>query len=266
MSVKMFRKLSADEIDVRVSTINENGCSLLLYKDSRVDQNILDETVGPMNWQRRHCRDNANCEVGIWDKDKEMWIWKEDTGTESYTEKEKGLASDSFKRACFNWGIGRELYTAPFIWIPSKCVTIKEKNGKKTTYDKFVVRDIGYDGDKISHLEIYNETIKKVVWSMGTLQSAPANGEEKKATPEGEKAAPRTPTIIPAEADKNKKAVKGQLDQIKELCNKDKAMEIYIAGLYKKSSIDDLTMIQAYSVINSFDRFEERYKKEIPFN
>lgn len=110
-----FRCLKADEIDCRIATVRANGITLLLYKDARVDQNILDETVGPMNWQRRHCRENANCIVSIWDDDKRQWIEKEDTGTESYTEKEKGLASDSFKRACFNWGIGRELYTAPFI-------------------------------------------------------------------------------------------------------------------------------------------------------
>ena len=112
-----FRTLNASEIEVRPATINQKGLTLLLYKDARVDQNILDETVGCMNWQRSHTRDNANCIVSIWDSEKGMWVSKEDTGTESYTEKEKGLASDSFKRACFNWGIGRELYSAPFIWI-----------------------------------------------------------------------------------------------------------------------------------------------------
>ena len=114
-----FRLLKASEIDCRIATVSQKGVSVLLYKDARVDQNILDETVGPMNWQRSHSRDNANCTVSLWDDEKKQWISKEDTGTESYTEKEKGLASDSFKRACFSWGIGRELYTAPFIWIPA---------------------------------------------------------------------------------------------------------------------------------------------------
>ena len=100
---------------------------------------ILDETVGAMNWQRKHTRDNANCIVEIWDAEKNTWIQKEDTGTESFTEKEKGLASDSFKRACFNWGIGRELYTAPFIWVSADKCKIDPKNGKYTTYDKFEV-------------------------------------------------------------------------------------------------------------------------------
>lgn len=102
---RMFRLLRADEIECRVATVKEKGCSVLLYKDARCDQNILDETVGNMNWQRKHSRDNANCTVGIWDTEKKMWVEKEDTGTESFTEKEKGLASDSFKRACFNWGM-----------------------------------------------------------------------------------------------------------------------------------------------------------------
>ena len=162
-----FRTLNADEIDVRVATISEKGVSLLLYKDARVDQNILDETVGRMNWQRHHTRDNANCIVSIWDDGKKQWIAKEDTGTESFTEKEKGLASDSFKRACFNWGIGRELYTAPFIWVDASKIEIKQgKNGKPTTYDKFHVEKIVYDEQRnISGLSIQNQKNNRVfVW------------------------------------------------------------------------------------------------------
>ena len=133
-----FRDLKAEEIDVRVQQVIEGkGAVLLLYKDARVDQDILDETVGKMNWQRKHSRENANCEVGIWDKDKCQWVWKEDTGTESNTEKEKGLASDSFKRACFNWGIGRELYTSPFIWVSSDKCEIYEDKGSMKVKDTF---------------------------------------------------------------------------------------------------------------------------------
>lgn len=107
---------------------------------------------------RQHSRDNANCTVSLWDDDKRMWVSKEDTGTESNTEAEKGIASDSFKRACFNWGIGRELYTAPFIWIPAGKVTVTQgRNGKMTTYDKFFVKSIGYSGNSISMLEIVND-------------------------------------------------------------------------------------------------------------
>lgn len=163
-----FRTLNANEIDCRVATINQKGLTLLLYKDARVDQNILDETVGGMNWQRHHSRDNANCIVSIWDAEKSQWIDKEDTGTESFTEKEKGLASDSFKRACFNWGIGRELYSAPFIWVSAEDANIIQGvNGKFTTYDKFAVEQILYDDNRnIVALSIKNTKTNKRVFVM----------------------------------------------------------------------------------------------------
>lgn len=163
-----FRTLNANEIDCRVASISSKGLTLLLYKDARVDQNILDETVGCMNWQRKHTRDNANCIVSIWDEEKKQWVEKEDTGTESYTEKEKGLASDSFKRACFNWGIGRELYSAPFIWIKAEDANINQgNNGKFQCYDKFIVEQIIYDDNKnIVALAIRNTTMNKRVFVM----------------------------------------------------------------------------------------------------
>lgn len=175
---RMFRLLKADEIDCRVSTVSEKGCSVLLYKDARVDQNILDETVGPERWQRHHevIDGNLYCTVGIWfgrpDGSSE-WVWKQDVGTESYTEKEKGQASDSFKRACFNWGIGRELYTAPFIWIPAgKCKIVDGNNGKKTTYDRFYVKAIGYDdAGNINKLTIANKNTNVIVFAVGEAET-----------------------------------------------------------------------------------------------
>ena len=162
---RMFRLLRADEIDCRVAQIKENGLSLLLYKDARCDMNILDETVGEMNWQREHSRENANCNVGIWDTEKSMWIWKEDTGTESNTEAEKGLASDSFKRACVNWGIGRELYTAPFIWIPSDRCKIIGSGGKLKCHDRFEVKSISYnDNREIDGLRIVSNGQDVFTW------------------------------------------------------------------------------------------------------
>ena len=159
----MFRRLRADEIDVRVQSCTEKGAILLLYKDARADMNILDETVGSMNWKREHTRDNQNCIVSLWNKEINQWISKEDTGTESNTEKEKGLASDSFKRACFNWGIGRELYTTGLVWVNADKMNITERNGKKTTYDKFSVKEISYDNyGNINVLKIYNEN-KKII-------------------------------------------------------------------------------------------------------
>ncbi len=174
-----FRTLKADEIDCRVATINQKGLTLLLYKDARVDQNILDETVGAMNWQRRHTRDNANCIISIWDEDKKQWIEKEDTGTESFTEKEKGLASDSFKRAAFNWGIGRELYSAPFIWIDAKNAEIKTgQNGKLQCFDKFAVEKILYDDNRnIIAISIVNTTKKTRVFLMDNRPKTNKKGE-----------------------------------------------------------------------------------------
>lgn len=176
-----FRYLKANEIDARVSTVSEKGCSLLLYKDARVDQNILDETVGPEFWQRSHqlIGNNLYCTVEIFIKELDMWVGKQDVGTESYTEKEKGQASDSFKRACFNWGIGRELYTAPFIWINADGVKIEDKGGKKTTYDTFSVKSIGYDSTgNINKLTIYNNKKKKVVYTLGKSDDTPISEEE----------------------------------------------------------------------------------------
>lgn len=147
-----FRTLFPSEIETRAARCTEKGAQLLLYKDARCDMAILDETVGAKNWQRRHDEHNGNlfCSVGI--NCGGTWIWKEDAGAESNTEAEKGHASDSFKRACVNWGIGRELYTAPFIWIPG---VTTQKNGKWVCNGKFYVSGIEYDeGRRIVALTI----------------------------------------------------------------------------------------------------------------
>lgn len=174
-----FRALRADEVDARISICKHNGISLLLYKDARCDMNILDETVGAFNWQRSHSRENANCTVSIWDKEKQQWISKEDTGTESNTEAEKGLASDSFKRACVNWGIGRELYTAPFIWIsPDKLASFQSRgNNKYVCYDHFKVTSMEVTNGRITQLTIMNLDTKAVCFEYGrrdTQAAAPA--------------------------------------------------------------------------------------------
>lgn len=201
MEVK-FRQLRADEIDCRISQISKKGTGLqlLLYKDARCDMNILDETVGPMNWQRKHGRDNANCVVSIYDSDKKMWVEKEDTGTESNTEAEKGLASDSFKRSCFNWGIGRELYTAPFIWVDSDKCKIGENgkdpkgNPKYVCYDRFEVIDIKYKDGKISDLSIWNTTQKCMAFDMNKSGGRKKDDPPKAPPPEKpEPPKPETP-------------------------------------------------------------------------
>lgn len=184
-----FRKLKASEIECRVHQVKKNGAVLLLYKNARVDMAILDETVGPERWQREHkeVKGNVYCGVSIYldlglnygfldtalneeerklmidvmlkDRDSQ-WVTKWDAGAESYTEKEKGESSDSFKRACFNWGIGRELYTSPFIWIKPKDENeIVEKNNKVNFKwgTKFNVADIDYRNDAISYLIINDQ-------------------------------------------------------------------------------------------------------------
>lgn len=177
-----FRELRADEIQVRVAMAKPNGVSLLLYKDARCDMNILNETVEKWNWQRKHyeCKGNLFCSVGI--KCGDEWIWKDDCGAESYTEKEKGESSDSFKRACFNWGLGIALYTAPFIWVKSDdCNITTGTNGKSTCNDHFIVKHIAYENGVITQLCIYDEKTKKDCFKFGyaRAQAAP-KGQLKK--------------------------------------------------------------------------------------
>ena len=165
MEKNLIRLLKADEIECRVSVIKEKGLSLLLYKDARVDQKILDETFGIFGWKRSHqsIEGNLYCTVEIIDKETGEWIAKQDVGTTGYAEKEKSQASDSFKRACFNWGIGRELYTAPFIWIPKGKALIQCKDDRFYCNDHFSVSSIGYNEDReINALVIVNEEGKPV--------------------------------------------------------------------------------------------------------
>lgn len=173
-----FRTLRADELDCRVGTCNDKGFSLLLYKDARCDQNVLDETVGKENWQRDHkeVKGNLFCGVSIWDDSKKQWITKWDCGVESNTEKEKGEASDSFKRACFNWGIGRELYTAPFIYIKGNT----EKNSKGNpvpTFKRMEVSEIEYEDGKITQLVILGDG--QPIFTYGKRGSQTQNNERK---------------------------------------------------------------------------------------
>ena len=119
MSVELLlAPLYESDIEFRIQSINKGGfATIWAYKNARVDQNRLDEVIGAMNWKREHSDNNKNCTVSIWCREKNQWVGKEDTGTESYTDSEKGLASDSFKRACTNWGIGRGLYRFPDISV-----------------------------------------------------------------------------------------------------------------------------------------------------
>jgi hypothetical protein len=172
MAKEGIRLLKAGEIECRVATINAKGLSILLYKDARVDQRILDETFGHFGWKRSHqCIDgNLYCTVEVYDKEKGIWVSKQDVGTMGYTEKEKSQASDSFKRACFNWGIGRELYSAPFIWIPAAKVNIQSRGDKFYCNEYFTVASISYNSDReISSLTIVNRN-NQILYEMRAKQ------------------------------------------------------------------------------------------------
>lgn len=161
----IFRPLKADEIECRIGSVGAKGFTMLLYKDARCDMNILDETFTPFGWQRAHreIKGTVYCGVGIYhgsiadaEQGLNPWVWKWDAGAESYTEKEKGEASDSFKRACVNWGIGRELYTAPLIFIRAKTEPVGNGyrlSDKRDGYG-YKVAQIEYEGGRISHLVI----------------------------------------------------------------------------------------------------------------
>ena len=236
--IMKFRRLNASEIDARVATVTEKGCSLLLYKDARVDMNILDETVGPMNWQRSHqlIGDRLYCTVSVWDGTKSEWISKQDVGTESYTEKEKGQASDSFKRACFNLGIGRELYTAPFIWIKPPMVNLIPKGDKYTTYDRFIVKTIGYDNDgNINKLTIVNDK-DVVVYTYGKAETP----EEKMV----ERADDKITTV--------------QLKAVLISIEKNELKEDKICEYFGIKRLEDMTMGQ----LTQFNKMVEKSKKE----
>ena len=138
MNLEDLKKpLPIESIDFRIQSINKGGyATILAYKDARVDMNRLNDVCGVLGWQREHSRDNKNCIVSIWDDANKQWVKKEDTGTESNAEAQKGLASDSFKRACFNLGIGIELYDYPLISVKLNSNEFKVENGKvKPTWD-----------------------------------------------------------------------------------------------------------------------------------
>lgn len=168
-----FRLLTEKDIEVKVKQVKESGAVLLLYKTARTDMDILDETVGAANWTNdyREIKGNLYCGLAVREKEDNPFIWKWDCGIESREDgdgnEKKGEASDAFKRAGFRWGIGRELYSAPFIWIPADKLNISVNGGKAKTLDTFSVEKIVYDeSDRISGLAIWNnKTDKRVfVW------------------------------------------------------------------------------------------------------
>ena len=200
MDTIKFRKLRADEIDCRVCKINKGGVVLLLYKDARVDQNILDETLGVFGWQRKHelLGDRLYCTVSIRNPVSGEWVEKQDVGVESFADKEKGQASDAFKRACFNLGIGRELYSCQDLFFPKdKLQAFKDDGEKQTCWDSFKVTDISYNEDSVASITIeasYRGKVSGSITFAGGQKTVqfPVKNEN---VPASEKPAPASNTI-----------------------------------------------------------------------
>lgn len=251
----LFRTLRADEIDVRIGQAGQGYLKLLLYKDARADMNLLDEAVGPYGWCRTHqlIGDRLYCTVSILTEN--GWVAKQDVGVESQTEAEKGQASDSFKRACTNWGIGRELYTGPeiMLWQSKNTFTVDPKKGK--CYDKFHVGQIEYDDGVITKLTIVNEKLNRVVFSYGVTaedaeklaQNGSADSELGKSTQENHS----------DDYDPNAPITEAQQETIKELCDE--------RGLDPESVFEgiwpDLTQEQYGVAVQKLKRIKKRGNK-----
>lgn len=175
-----FRPLRADEIECRIGQVSKSGkgLSLLLYKTGRTDMDVLDETVGPENWQCKfyEIKGTLFCSTGIRvtrEDGSSEWIWKDDAGTPSNIEAAKGEASDCRKRSGVAWGIGRELYTAPFVWVNSQNCNIRQNGSKYQCYDNFSVERVETSGGRITYLAIRNDTTGRTVFVWGQQPSQP---------------------------------------------------------------------------------------------
>ena len=246
----IFRKLTANDVEARVQSCDENGFVLLLYKNARCDMNVLDETVRPENWQREHyeCKGNLFCRVGInIDFQDEalppVWIWKSDCGTESNTEKEKGESSDSFKRACFNWGIGRELYTAPKTKIKGHTYQA-ERNGKKVWVPEYYAFDV-------VEMEVSDEIPRRITKLTIIGKSMQGGYHEDEIFSWTDKSKP-TPKAEPKAA---AKATPNQLEILKKRyvgANLNKLLEAN-----NITTIEDLPMSKASEIIAKLKKKEE---------
>lgn len=223
--------LKAEDIECRIQKITNEGAVLLLYKTARVDMRILDEVYGEMNWQRYHEVINGNlfCTISVWDSEKSQWVSKQDVGTESNAEAEKGQASDAFKRAGFAWGIGRELYDAPFIFVQAPI----------DKYDRFTVKEIKYSKTerKFTSLVIVDKDGKERFRLTGTKTERPKAKE-------------------PTDKERRQKGIAA----ISELVKKHKAEQPFADWLkdtMKVESLDGLTVEQLGAVYKGFKKWLE---------
>ena len=233
--------LKADDIDVRIQSFKNNAVILLLYKDARVDMRILDEVFGPLGWQRTHevIAGNLFCNIDIWNEENKCWIRKQDVGKESNQEAEKGQASDSFKRASTNVGIGRELYTSPFIYVKLNADEIDTQRNKPKASVKFSVKEIGYNERKeINHLIIVDGK-GKARFEMGKrLEEPPKAPEPNEAPPKPEEPEEPTPKprVIKVDGITKLLTQKGYIS-IKAI-DKEKLQKMYDSGFYKEADAE----------------------------
>lgn len=229
--MKEIPLLTKEDIECRIQSVNDKGAVLLLYKTARADMRILDEVFGAMNWQRHHEVVNGNlfCTISIYDADKGQWVSKQDCGVPSNTQGEKGEASDAFKRAGFSWGIGRELYDSPFIWIA----------GKVGKYDRFHVTDIQYDREKreFTRLTICDDKGKERYRLNGTKTDRP---KAKEPTPD----------------DRRQKGIAAIVELVKKN-NAAEAFADFLKQTTKKDDLNALTIAELQSVYKGFKAWLE---------
>lgn len=238
-----FRKLNADEIEVRVKTVSEKGATALLYKTARTDMQLLDETVEPDHWSCDYKEIKGNLFCGITIDGVTKW----DCGIESREDNEgnekKGEASDAFKRAGFRWGIGRELYTSPFIWLSTKT----EKNNKGawvvSDFATFSVKSIEYEGNRISGLSIVNDKTNAVVY---TFPRGGKHTHDEPEEPQDELKPERTEEDSAIIADAIDKA-KIEILQIAQAAGRDEAA---VARFAEKLVLDNFGTAVKYNDMN----------------
>ena len=226
--MKEIPLLKADDIDVRIQSFKNNAVILLLYKDARVDMRILDEVFGSLGWQRTHevIAGNLFCNIDLWNEENKCWIRKQDVGKESNQDAEKGQASDSFKRASTNVGIGRELYTSPFIYVKLNTDEIDAQKNKPKSSVKFSVKEIGYNERKeINHLIIVDGK-GKTRFEMGKRIEEPTKPTE--ATPK--------PKVIYVNG-MTKLLTKEGYVSIATI-DKEKLQKMYDSGFYKEADAE----------------------------
>lgn len=246
-----IRALTKDEVEVKAKTCTEKGAMFLIYKTARTDMAVLDEVFGPMNWRNHYetIKDHLYCTIEVYDEKTNQWVGKCDCGTESDTEAEKGEASDAFKRAGFRWGIGRELYTAPFIWIPDCTEARGNKYVTKREYNDLEVTGFEVTDGRITLLEI---SLKgKPVYSYKERKAANTKVREDQGFTL--KQASATVTNVNPLADE----VKGLADQLSE-----EASVNFYAFVGKAYGGRDLYHLEDKALLTLKDQLERKLNKK----